>query len=153
VNFPERHSGPLASGRNAQAFPERVLAREADEGRKSRKKSCESATASAPAHRVNLLCSVEAGAEPAVVRICEVSGQSDTGVACTFADAVANVIVGTTPTPVQFSCPAVRDSMMVGSPPVPQTVQGVGGYSIYRAALGNLGASDSAAPAVTCTSQ
>ena len=38
------------------------------------------------------------------------------GVACTTADAVANVIVGTTPTPVRFSCPAVRDSMMVGSP-------------------------------------
>jgi hypothetical protein len=115
--------------------------------------ACTSATASAPAHQVNLLCSVGAGSQPAVVRICEVSGQSNTGVACTTADAVANVIVGTTPTPVRFSCPAVRDTMMVGSPPVPQTVPGVGGYSIYRAALGNLGASDSAAPAVTCTGQ
>jgi hypothetical protein len=110
-----------------------------------------SATASAPAQQVNLSCSVGAGAQPAVVRICEVSGQSATGVACTFADAVANVIVGTAPTPVRFSCPAVRDAMMAGSPPVPQGVSGVGGYSIYRAALGNLGASDSAAPAVTCT--
>ena len=112
---------------------------------------CTSANASAQAQQINLSCKVGVGAQPAVVRICEVSGQSDTGVACTFADSIANVIVGTTPTPVTFSCPAVRDSMMVGSPPVPQTVPGVGGYSIYRAALGNLGASDSAAPAVTCT--
>jgi hypothetical protein len=112
---------------------------------------CTYATASAPAQQVNLLCSVGAGAQPAVVRICEVSGQAKTGVACTTADAVANVIVGTAPTPVRFSCPAVRDATMVSS--VPQTVQGVGGYSIYRAALGNLGASDSSAPAVTCTGQ
>jgi hypothetical protein len=115
--------------------------------------ACASATASAPAQQVNLSCSVGAGAQPAVVRICEVSGQSKTGVACTFADAVANVIVGTTPTPVQFSCPAVRDSKMVGSPAVPQAVPGVGGYSVYRAALGNLGDSDAAAPAITCTGQ
>lgn len=114
---------------------------------------CASATASAPAHQVKLSCSVARGAQPAVVRICEVSGRSNSGVACTFADAVANVIVGTTPTPVQFSCPSVRDSMMAGSPPVPQTLPGVGGYSVYRAALGNLGASDSSAPAVTCTGQ
>ena len=115
--------------------------------------ACASATASAPAQQVNLSCSVGAGAQPAVVRICEVSGQSATGVACTFADAVANVIVGTTPTAVRFSCPAVRDAMMAGSPPIPQGVPGAGGYSIYRAALGNLGGSDSAAPAVTCTGQ
>jgi hypothetical protein len=35
VNSPERDSGPLASARNAPACPERVLAREADEGEKS----------------------------------------------------------------------------------------------------------------------
>lgn len=113
--------------------------------------ACASATASAPAQQVSLSCRVGAGAQPAVVRICEVSGQSDTGVACTLANAVANVIVGTKPTAVQFSCPAVRDAVMTGSPPVPQTMPGVGGYSIYRAALGNLGASDNEAPAVTCT--
>jgi hypothetical protein len=115
--------------------------------------ACASATASSPAQQVNLSCSVAAGAQPAVLRICEVSGQSNIGVACTVADAVANIIVGTTPTRVRFSCPAVRDSVMVGSPPVPQTVPGVGGYSVYRAALGNLGPSDSSAPTVTCTGQ
>jgi len=115
--------------------------------------ACISATASAPAHQVNLSCSLAPGDEPAVLRICQVSGQYSVGVACTFSDAVANVIVGTTPTPVKFSCPAVRDSIMVGAPPVPQPVPGVGGYSVYRAALGSLGASDRSAPLVTCTGQ
>jgi hypothetical protein len=116
--------------------------------------ACTSATASSPAQLVNLSCTVAAASQPAVVRICEVSGQSNIGVACTLADAVANVIVGSTPTPVQFVCPAVRDAAMSNtSPPIPQAVPGVGGYSVYRAALGNLGVSDSSAPPVTCGGQ
>jgi len=116
--------------------------------------ACASPTASAPAQQVNLSCSVAPGSQPAVVRICEISRQSNVGVACTLAGAIANVIVGTAPTPVRFACPAVRDAVMSStSPPVPQIVPGVGGYSIYRAALGNLGASDSSAPAVTCAGQ
>ena len=100
---------------------------------------------------VRLSCQAPAGAT-AVLRVCEVSGQWKTGVACTRADAVANVVVGATLTPVAFICPAVRDAVMSGGAvPVPQTVPGIGGYSVYRAALGNLGSSDDTAPTVTCS--
>ena len=101
--------------------------------------------------RIGLTCS--STSQSAVLRICEVSGQLNVGVACTQADALANVIIGTSPTRVHFSCPAVRDATMSsGSPPIPQTMPGVGGYSVYRAALGTLGAPDASAPALSCAS-
>ena len=57
----------------------------------------------------------------------------------------------TRPTPVSFACPAVRDAAMTnGQVPLPQTVLGVGGYSVYSAALGTLAPEDGAPPAVTC---
>jgi hypothetical protein len=103
------------------------------------------------ASSVNLSCQAS-GSTPAVVRVCEASGQNHVGVACTARDALANVIVGAAATPVRFACPAVRDAAMSNDPtPVPLTLPGVGGYSLYRAALGTLGASDTSPPAVSCT--
>jgi hypothetical protein len=103
------------------------------------------------ARNMNLSCRAIGGA-PAVVRVCEVSGQNGVGVACTADDSLANVIVGPTATPVQFACPAVRDAAMSSDPvPVPLMLPGVGGYSIYRAAIGTLGASDSSPPSLICT--
>jgi len=100
---------------------------------------------------VTLSCQA-VGSVSAVVRICEMSGQNGVGVACTVGDSIANVVVGSAATPVQFACPAVRDAAMSSDAiPVPLTLPGVGGYSVYRAALGTLGASDSTAPTVACT--
>jgi hypothetical protein len=45
----------------------------------------------------------------------------------------------------------VRDATFSSDvPPAPQTVPGVGGYSVYRASLGTLGATDNTAPVVNC---
>ena len=103
--------------------------------------------------QIELTCTATDGA-PAVVRICEVSGQLHVGVACTLADAKTNAIVRARPTAVRFSCPAVRDAVMTSDiPSIPQSIPGVGGYSVYRAALGLLGDADESPPAVTCTGQ
>jgi hypothetical protein len=104
---------------------------------------------------VRLTCHAS-GAAPAVLRVCEVSGQLGVGVACTGEDSLANTIVGTTSTPVRFACPAVRDARMVPDPVnpsilIPQAKPGVGGYSMYRGALGTLGPADGTPPVVTCT--
>ena len=98
---------------------------------------------------VRLTCTATA---PAVLRICEISGQLGVGVACTVGDSIANTTIGTSPSPVRFACPAVRDAAMVNvsGTLIPQTVAGVGGYSAYRAAIGTLGAGDDSAPTVTC---
>src|SRR5206468_7875493 len=89
---------------------------------------------------VNLTCTASnAGSQ--VVRICEKSGQLGAGVACTYRDSKANVIVGTSPTPVSFACPSVRDAAMVpdqNGVPTPTSQPGVGGYSIYHATPGTL---------------
>lgn len=103
---------------------------------------------------VSLTCKATSSASQ-VLRLCEKSGQLNTGVACTVANAIANVVVGPTPTQVTFACPAVRDAQMVADSTgtlVPQTVTGVGGYSAYQAAIGTLASTDSGAqPAISCT--
>ena len=101
---------------------------------------------------VTLTCTA-GGSAPQVLRVCENSAQLGTGVACTVGDSVANVVVGTTPTPVSFVCPAVRDAAMVDSNGVivPETQPGVGGYSLYQAAMGTLDPSDGAPAQITCT--
>jgi hypothetical protein len=82
---------------------------------------------------VTLSCSTTA-AQPQVLRVCETSAQLGTGVACPLAESVGNVIVGSTPTPVTFACPAVRDvSMDAAGNPLPGP--GIGGYSLYEAPL------------------
>lgn len=103
---------------------------------------------------VQLTCTAT-GTTPAVLRVCEISGQLATGVACTLADAVANVVIGTTLTPVAFACPTVRDAAMAANASgtlAPTSLPGVGGYSLYRAKLGTLDVNDATPPAaVNCS--
>jgi hypothetical protein len=103
---------------------------------------------------VTLTCSSTTSA-PQVLRVCQKSGQLATGVACTVANSISNMIVGPTPTAVTFTCPAVLDAQMVADSTgllVPQTSPGVGGYSVYQAAVGTLASTDSGTqPAVSCT--
>lgn len=71
---------------------------------------------------VRLSCTTSRPAQ--VLRFCERSEALATGVACTVADAVANVIVAPgKATQVTFPSPAVRDAVSAGT----------GGYSLYRA--------------------
>ena len=94
------------------------------------------------------------GAAPEVLRVCEESKQLGVGVACPLGGAVANAIVGTSPTAVSFTCPAVRDQAMIPGPGgtlVPTASPGVGGYSLYQAAMGTLDPADATPAAVTCT--
>src|SRR5206468_2198332 len=63
---------------------------------------------------VNLTCTASnAGSQ--VVRICEKSGQLGAGVACTYRDSKANVIVGTSPSPVSFACPSDRRKLLTNA--------------------------------------
>ncbi|MDX1614362.1 MAG: lysyl oxidase family protein [Candidatus Promineifilaceae bacterium] len=71
---------------------------------------------------VQLTCDLTASA-PQVIRICEYSEQLETGVACTYSDALANVTVTGT-TDVSFQCPLVRDENEPG-----------GAFSLYTAPL------------------
>jgi hypothetical protein len=96
---------------------------------------------------VTLSCTAKSA--PEVLRVCERSGQLGIGVACTVRDSVANAVVGTSPTPVSFACPAIRDAQMVNG--VPQTQSGVGGYSLYQATMGTLSSGDNSPGAITCT--
>ena len=70
---------------------------------------------------------IHAGGEtavPQVVRVCETSAVLGTGVACTYEDALANVIVGQAETAINFTCPGPRDAQEPG-----------GRYSLYTAPL------------------
>lgn len=62
---------------------------------------------------------------PQVVRVCERSAALDTGVACTYEDAVANVVVDAAATDVPFTCPFVRDAAEVDDDG--------GNYALYAA--------------------
>ena len=70
-----------------------------------------------------------------MLRICEKSAALGVGVACSMRDSLANKIVGSTSTPVSFTCPAVRDAV------------GTGGYSFYTAPV----VASQASATVTCT--
>jgi len=61
---------------------------------------------------------------PQVVRVCETSAVLDTGVACTYEDALANVVANQNETPINFTCPGPRDAEEPG-----------GRYSLYTAPL------------------
>lgn len=73
---------------------------------------------------VELDLTVNGGDAPQVLRICEVSDALGTGTACTYRDALLNVIVSNVTRPVTFPCPAVRDAEDFNS-----------GYSLYTAPL------------------
>jgi hypothetical protein len=75
-----------------------------------------------PGQTVQLGC--KADNAPQVLRVCEKS-EALGGVDCTYRGSLANVIVKSGGTTVNFTCPAVRDA----------SVAGTGGYSVYRAPL------------------
>lgn len=75
-----------------------------------------------PEQPVELMAQVTEVGAPQVVRICEYSAAWASGVACTFNDALANVIVSAVATPISFSCPVVRDAEELE-----------GQYSVYTA--------------------
>jgi hypothetical protein len=75
-----------------------------------------------PRHVVSLSCKSDDG--PKVLRVCEMSAQLGEGVACSYRDSLANVIVDSQGTKVNFTCPAVRDG-----------ANGAGGFSLYDASV------------------
>jgi Lysyl oxidase len=103
--------------------------------------------------QVTLTCTALSDAAE-VLRICESSKQLGTGVACPVSSSVTNVVVGTRPTKVSFTCPAVRDENMIPDANgviVPHEQPGVGGYSVYEATMGTLGAGDGSPDPIFCT--
>jgi hypothetical protein len=91
-----------------------------------------------PGAQVTLSCTVPAGAQPQVLRVCETSAVLQTGIPCVQAQELAHgtVDIGTTPTTVTFTCPPPRDPTEPG-----------GGYALYTGAAYP---SDTAVP-VNCT--
>jgi len=89
-----------------------------------------------PGQRTNLTCSVDhspAGSTYQVLRVCESSRQLNTGTACAYRDALANVILPPNPPPAgsfnftntfNFTCPSARDLIETG-----------GLFSLYTAAV------------------
>jgi hypothetical protein len=73
---------------------------------------------------VELNVAVVGGDAPQVLRVCEVSDALGTGVACTYRNALANIIVSNVSQTLTFPCPAVRDAEEFNS-----------GYSLYTAPL------------------
>lgn len=63
-------------------------------------------------------------AQPQILRACERSDRLGVGLACTFEDAVANVILSKDENRLAFSCPRVRDAE-----------EFAGGYALYVAPL------------------
>lgn len=61
---------------------------------------------------------------PQVARVCEASAVLDTGVACAYEDALANVVADQNETTIEFTCPGPRDAEEPG-----------GRYSLYTAPL------------------
>jgi hypothetical protein len=85
---------------------------------------------------VNLSCSLVSGSEPQAVRLCEYSDVLDTGVACTYQDALVNTVVTDQQSEVEFTCPLPRDERESG-----------GQFSLYTSSL--LGSDNT--QSVTCT--
>lgn len=80
-----------------------------------------------PGETVQLSCRVPAGADPQTLRVCETSAVLGSGVACTYQDALANLIVdsgrnGRQSTELTFTCPLPRDEREPG-----------GSYTFYTA--------------------
>ena len=56
------------------------------------------------------------------LRICERSDALGSGLACTYEDSLANVIIGSEPAALSFVCPQIKDAQ-----------ESVGGYALYTA--------------------
>jgi hypothetical protein len=88
--------------------------------------------ACAPGDLVDLALPAKALVQPQILRVCEWSAQLGSGVACTFEDAVANLIVGRDENRVTFACPQVRDAE-----------EFAGGYALYMSPVYPAGSSPS----------
>lgn len=77
-------------------------------------KEQEKAFACSPGSTVTLQCATNNGEPAQVGRVCETSSVLDTGVACVYREALANVIVNDEETPVTFTCPGTRDAVETG---------------------------------------
>lgn len=78
-----------------------------------------------PGAQVTLSCTVPAGAQPQVLRVCETSAVLKTSIPCVQAQELAHgtVDVGAAPSTVTFTCPPARDPSEPG-----------GGYALYTGA-------------------
>lgn len=75
-----------------------------------------------PGRTVHLTCTAP-GENAQVVRVCERSAALGTGIACTYRQALGNVIVSADqPSRISFTCPVARDAAEPG-----------GGYALYTA--------------------
>jgi hypothetical protein len=63
-----------------------------------------------PGARVSLDLQIDADAEPQIARICEVSAVLGVGTACTFENALANVVIGAEGKATDFTCPLPRSA-------------------------------------------
>lgn len=88
-----------------------------------------------PGKKVSLACSTPAGSAPHVVRVCEGSRKLQSGIPCTYNDALGSGIVNGSAT-ISFTCPTARDEAETG-----------GAYSFMTSPL----FPDDGAAAVTCT--
>jgi hypothetical protein len=78
-----------------------------------------------PGEKVVLSCSIDAGAEPHTVRVCEASAVLGSGLACVAADALGiGEVDASGAVDVAFTCPAARDATEPG-----------GSYSLYTGPL------------------
>jgi hypothetical protein len=88
-----------------------------------------------PGAKVNLHCTVPAGAAPQTVRLCESSQVLKSGTACTHGFAIGNAVVPEAGVDLAITCPASRSAAETG-----------GAYSIYSSPL----VDEDAAQTVTC---
>jgi hypothetical protein len=77
-----------------------------------------------PGETVSLDLQISANAAPQVLRICDVSALLGVGTACTFEDALANMIVGQDGETADFTCPLPRSADEPG-----------GFYALYTAPI------------------
>lgn len=66
-----------------------------------------------PGSKVTLRCSIPTGSTAQVVRVCEGSRALQTGIPCTYNDALGSSVVETTKN-VTFTCPSARDETETG---------------------------------------
>jgi hypothetical protein len=125
VNVPKRGSLITSACTRHQAGP----LRDCGFSEQSSKLAC------TPGQNVRLRCSIGAGAENQVVRICESSAKLG-GTACMYDSAIGSAIADSNGVNVNFTCPEARSATEPG-----------GWYSLYVAPVLP---TDAAAP-VTCT--
>ncbi len=66
-----------------------------------------------PGKTVTISCSVPAGSDAQIIRVCEGSKALNTGIPCTYNDALASTIIETRKE-ITFTCPAARDGVETG---------------------------------------